>query len=129
MAKTPFEKQLQNITALDPQGDLKLSRLLDQIKGHNYDEDFVDKKIDELIELKNDRAEFKRMLEDANLGQCLRAFYYSKKVEKLIAKESLRLGKKQNEVFWEIISKHFDIPVEECDPKFWSNKFESEQDN
>lgn len=124
MAKTPFEKQLDIITQLESKDDLKLKRLLTLIKNHNYDEDFVDKKIDELIELKNERIEFKKLLEENHLGQCLQAFYFSKRLEKLIHQESLRAGKSQNQVFCDIMAKHFEIPAEECDPKFWSDKFQ-----
>jgi hypothetical protein len=54
--------------------------------------------------------------EDNFLGSGATLFYYSKKIEMLIKKESLNKKIKPNQLIWEILRDHFVVDIKECDP-------------
>lgn len=122
MARLKIEKTLDLIADTKTYGIKRLKQLYAEIEANQSNEDKVQGLLKEVLEIKSAhqdkldksaalRAKKKSVLAMVNMSGHLQA---------LIESGAKKSKKSFNEYLWDVLAKHFDIPVEECDPAHWA---------
>ena len=124
--KTPFQIHLDALTKEVGDEKPKAKKILKKIAENPFIDELIDEGINQLVDLKNKDIEFKKELEKKNVGASMIVLMLSKKIERLVGDESLRLGIDSGDLYWKIFADYFNVDVKECDPAYW-DKLEKEK--
>lgn len=117
-----IERELKMLSEAEIASNPKLEELYQMAMNNLSDDDIVEEVVEKILKIKNKKLDHLKRMDNQKARTMLLSFALSQKLYELIEADSQKSGKKNYEVLWEILSKHYDIPSEECNPSYWIKK-------